>query len=74
MLIWIKGNDLNWSEADCNDIIDNTVDIYMECRCKTNQDKPVPKKKKQEEVIEDRVEEDIDFDIEEIYFESSDEE
>ena len=46
----------------------------MECRCKTNQDKPVPKKKKQEEVIEDRVEEDIDFDIEEIYFESSDEE
>ena len=46
----------------------------MECRRKTNQDKPVPKKKKQEEVIEDRVEEDIDFDIEEIYFESSDEE
>ena len=45
----------------------------MECRRKTKQDKPVPKKK-QEEVIEDRVEEDIDFDIEEIYFESSDEE
>ena len=45
----------------------------MECRRKTKQDEPAPKKK-QEEVIEDRVEEDIDFDIEEIYFESSDEE
>ena len=31
------------------------------------------KKKKQEEVMEDRAKEDIDFDIEDVYFESSDE-
>ena len=64
MLIRIKGNDLNWSEAECDDIINNAVDIYMECRPKTKEDEPIPKKKKQEGVIENRVEEDIDFDIE----------
>ena len=26
MLIWIKGNDLNWSKAERDDFIENTVD------------------------------------------------
>ena len=46
----------------------------MKCCRKTKQDEPVPKKKKQDELIEDRVEEDIDCNTEDIYFESSDKE
>ena len=61
----MKKNDLNWSEAERDEIIDNAVDIHTK--------EPVPKKKEQEEVIEDRVE-DTDFNIKDIYFESSDEE
>ena len=57
MLIQIRRSNLNWSDVECDDIIFNAVDIYMEVCCKTKQDEPVPKKKKQEEVIEDRVEE-----------------
>ena len=57
MLIRIKGSNLNWSDVECDDIIHNAVDIYMEVCCKTKQDEPAPTKKKQEEVIEDRVEE-----------------
>ena len=45
MLIWVKGNDFNWSEAEHDNIINNTADIYMEC-CKTKQDKSAPKEKK----------------------------
>ena len=44
----------------------------MEHCCK--QEDPLPKKKKQEKVIADRVEEHIDFDFEVTYFESSDKE
>ena len=39
MQIQIKGNYFNWSEAACDDIINNAVDIYMECchkKSKTN--------------------------------------
>ena len=61
----MKKNDLNWSEAERDEIIDNAVDIHIK--------EAVPKKKEQEEVIEDRVE-DTDFNIKDIYFESSDEE
>ena len=45
MLIWVKGNNFNWSEAEHDNIINNTADIYMEC-CKTKQDKSAPKEKK----------------------------
>ena len=45
MLIWVKGNDFNWSEAEHDNIINNTADIYMEC-CKTKQDKYAFKEKK----------------------------
>ena len=62
----MKKNDLNWSEAERDEIINNAVDIQIK--------EPVPKKKEQEEVIEDRVEEDTDFSIKDIYFESSYEE
>ena len=30
----MKENDLNWSEAERDDIIDNAVDIYLERRPK----------------------------------------
>lgn len=45
MLIWVKGNDFNWSKAEHDNIINNTADIYMEC-CKTKQDKYAFKEKK----------------------------
>ena len=44
MLIRIKGNDLNWSEAE-RDIVDNAVDIHMEYRRKTKQDEPALRKR-----------------------------
>ena len=68
-LKWLKFN-----EAELGNIIDNAVDIYMEGRRKTKQDKPAPEKKEQEEATEDRFEEDIVFYIKDVYFESSDEE
>ena len=46
MLIWIKGNDFTWSDAEHDDTINNTVDIYIKCYHKTKLYKPVPKKKK----------------------------
>ena len=44
MLIRIKGNNLNWSEAE-RDIINNAVDIHMECRRKIKQDEPALRKR-----------------------------
>lgn len=38
MLIRIKGNDFNWSEAERDNIIVKAVDVYMECLRKKKQD------------------------------------
>ena len=44
MLIRIKRNNLNWSEAE-RDIINNAVDIHMECRREIKQDEPALRKR-----------------------------
>ena len=47
MLIRIKGNNFNWSEAERDNIIVKAVDVYMECLRKKNKTNQFIRKKKQ---------------------------